>query len=192
MSTRYRVTITPEERKDPKALTRKGKTPDKKFIHARALLLCDASPDGPEWKVADVAEALGITNRALEHLKKRFVEQGLEAARLFVRGSHHHVCPHAGHRYGQRSRDQLFPLPGTGGTARVRKSPPAGGRNPSVGSFQGLKHGIPWGQDNGFLFQNIQDVCRYIFLFGNDDHHILVKPRIRHVKITRLARPGTP
>ena len=67
MSTRYRVTITPEERKDPKALTRNGKTPAKKFIHARALLLSDASPDGPEWKVADVAEALGITNRALEH-----------------------------------------------------------------------------------------------------------------------------
>jgi transposase len=27
-----------------------------------------------------VAEALGITNRTIEHLKKRFVEDGLEAA----------------------------------------------------------------------------------------------------------------
>lgn len=78
MSPRYRVTLTPEERDELKALTRNGKTPAKKFIHARALLLCDASEDGPAWKVADVAEALGITSRTIEHLKKRFVEQGLE------------------------------------------------------------------------------------------------------------------
>lgn len=80
MSPRYRVTLTPEERDELKALTRNGKTPAKKFIHARALLLCDASEDGPAWKVADVAEALGITSRTIEHLKKRFVEQGLEEA----------------------------------------------------------------------------------------------------------------
>ena len=80
MSPRYRVTLTPEERKELEALTRNGKTPAKKFIHTRALLLCDASPGGPAWKVADVAEALGITSRTIEHLKKRFVEQGLEAA----------------------------------------------------------------------------------------------------------------
>jgi transposase len=30
--------------------------------------------------VADVAEALGITSRTIEHLKQRFVEEGLEAA----------------------------------------------------------------------------------------------------------------
>lgn len=80
MSPRYRVTLTPEERDELKAFTRNGKTPAKKFIHARALLLCDASEDGPAWKVADVAEALGITSRTIEHLKKRFVEQGLEEA----------------------------------------------------------------------------------------------------------------
>lgn len=80
MAPRYRVTLTPEEREELIALTRNGKTPAKKFIHARALLLCDASPDGSAWKVADVAEALGITSRTIEHLKKRFVEQGLEAA----------------------------------------------------------------------------------------------------------------
>jgi len=80
MAPRYRVTLTQQERKELTALTRNGKTPAKKFIHARALLLCDASPDGPAWKVADVAEALGITSRTIEHLKKRFVEEGIEAA----------------------------------------------------------------------------------------------------------------
>lgn len=80
MAPRYRVTLTEEERKELVALTRNGKTGAKKFIHARALLLCDAAPDGPSWKVADVATALGVTSRTIEHLKKRFVEQGLEAA----------------------------------------------------------------------------------------------------------------
>jgi transposase len=80
MAPRYRVTLTTEERNELEALTRNGKTPAKKFIHARALLLCNASPDGPAWKVADVATALGVTSRTIEHLKKRFVEEGIEAA----------------------------------------------------------------------------------------------------------------
>ena len=80
MLPRYRVTLTKEERKDLEALTRNGKTGAKKFIHARALLLCDAGTDGSVWTVAKVAEALGVTSRTIEHLKKRFVEEGLEAA----------------------------------------------------------------------------------------------------------------
>jgi len=43
MAPRYRVTLTAQERKELEELTRNGKTPAKKFIHARALLLCDAS-----------------------------------------------------------------------------------------------------------------------------------------------------
>lgn len=35
---------------------------------------------GRAVKVADAAEALGITSRTLEHLKQRFVEEGLDAA----------------------------------------------------------------------------------------------------------------
>ena len=44
------------------------------------MLLCDAGPDGPSWNVADVATALGVTSRTIEHLKKRFVEDGIEVA----------------------------------------------------------------------------------------------------------------
>jgi transposase len=80
MSPRYRVTLTKEERKDLETMTRRGKAHARRFIHARALLLCDAGADGPAWNVADVATALGVTSRAIEHLKKRFVEEGLEAA----------------------------------------------------------------------------------------------------------------
>ena len=80
MSPKYRVTLTKKERKGLEALTRRGKTHARRVIRARALLLCDAGPDGPAWKIADIAEALGITSRTIEHLKKRFVEDGLEVA----------------------------------------------------------------------------------------------------------------
>ena len=80
MSPRYRVTLTKEERENLEAMTRRGKAHARRFIHARALLLCDAGADGPAWNVADVAIALGVTSRAIEHLKKRFVGEGLEAA----------------------------------------------------------------------------------------------------------------
>jgi Winged helix-turn helix len=80
MAPRYKVTLTEEERSRLEALTRSGKTAASKFIHARALLLCDAGPHGQPWKVADVAAALGVTPRTIEHLKERFVEEGIEAA----------------------------------------------------------------------------------------------------------------
>ncbi len=80
MVPRYRVTLTEAERSDLEALTRSGKSSAKKFSIARALLLCDAGSQGPKWTVADVAEALGVTPRTIEHIKKRFVEEGLEAA----------------------------------------------------------------------------------------------------------------
>jgi len=80
MAPRYRVTLTQEERDRLEALTRGGKISASKFVHARALLLCDAGPRGDPWKVADVALALGVTSRTIEHLKARFVEEGIEAA----------------------------------------------------------------------------------------------------------------
>jgi len=80
MAPRYKVTLTKEERGELEALTRNGKTAAPKFNHARALLLCDAGESGPAWKVADIAAALGITPRTIEHLKQRFVEEGLAAA----------------------------------------------------------------------------------------------------------------
>lgn len=80
MSPRYRVTLTKKEREELETLTRRGKTHARRFVHARALLLCDAGADGPGWSVADTAEALGVTSRTIEHLKKRFVEKGFEAA----------------------------------------------------------------------------------------------------------------
>lgn len=80
MKPRYRVTLTDEERQELEALTRTSKTNAKLFLYARALLLCDHGPSGPRWTVDCTAEAMGVTPRTIEHLKKRFVEEGLEAA----------------------------------------------------------------------------------------------------------------
>ena len=81
MANRYRITLTEEERKQLRDATRSGKTTAPKFVHARALLLSDIGPYAEEsWKVADVATALGVSARSIEHLKERFVEEGLDAA----------------------------------------------------------------------------------------------------------------
>jgi transposase len=79
MKPRYRVTLTEQERQELESL-KTARTSAKRFLYARALLLCDAEPKGPAWTVADVAEALGVTPRTIEHLKRRFVEEGLAAA----------------------------------------------------------------------------------------------------------------
>ena len=80
MAPRYRVTLEAAEREELLALTRSGKTARNVFVSARALLLCDQDPHGPAWTVAATAEALGVSARTIEHLKRRFVEEGLEAA----------------------------------------------------------------------------------------------------------------
>jgi len=80
MAPRYRVTLTNEERKELEAISTKGKRAARTVLYARALILLDAGEYGPKWVVAKVAEALGTTPRSLEHLKKRFVEEGLPAA----------------------------------------------------------------------------------------------------------------
>ena len=79
MKPRYRVTLTEQERQELDGLTRTSKTNARRFLYARTLLLCDAGPQGPAWNVADISEAMGVTPRTIEHLKKRFVAEGLAA-----------------------------------------------------------------------------------------------------------------
>ena len=80
MAPRYKVTLTKEERQELQAISTKGKRAARTVLHARALLLLDAGEHGPRWFVEKVAEAVGMTARSLEHLKKRFVEEGISAA----------------------------------------------------------------------------------------------------------------
>jgi len=74
------VTLTEEERCALEGITRKGTHNSRTTILARALLLCDAGSAGPAWTNVKIVDALGITSRTMEHLKKRFVEEGLDAS----------------------------------------------------------------------------------------------------------------
>lgn len=80
MAPRYRVELDSAKREELESLTRARKTDGKVFRNARALLLCDCAPQGLAWTVAAAATALGVTERTIEHLKRRFVEHGLDAA----------------------------------------------------------------------------------------------------------------
>lgn len=80
MAPRYRVTLTKEERAYLEEISTKGKRAARTVLYARALLLLDRGENGSQWLVSKVAEALGTNPRSLEHVKKRFVEQGLPAA----------------------------------------------------------------------------------------------------------------
>jgi hypothetical protein len=80
MAPRYRVTLTQEERIELHEISTKGKRAARTIMYARALLLLDAGEHGPHWLVAQVAEAVGTTSRSLEHVKRQFVEEGLNAA----------------------------------------------------------------------------------------------------------------
>lgn len=82
MVPRYRVTLTNDERKELLAITKSGKRAALTVSHSRALLLLDKGEFGPErnWFVREVAEALNLSIRCLETIKKCFVEEGVEAA----------------------------------------------------------------------------------------------------------------
>ena len=78
---RYKITLNIEEREQLKQLTRKGKVAASKFIHARALLLCDEGEHNSEpFKVMDASKSLGVSTRTIEQVKKRFVQEGLDSA----------------------------------------------------------------------------------------------------------------
>jgi transposase len=80
MATKYTVTLDSDERAWLAEMTRKGRNAASKVLQARALLLCDASEDGPGWPVHEISEALGISAGTINNLKKHVVMDGLESA----------------------------------------------------------------------------------------------------------------
>jgi transposase len=74
------VTLTAAERSSLQALTAKGKVAARKRIHAQILLKADAGPEGDGWKDEQIAEAFDVGRCTVERARRRFVEEGLEAA----------------------------------------------------------------------------------------------------------------
>ena len=78
---RYKVTLLKDEREGLEAIARKGSHQSQKVINALILLNCDEGASGVRrLRGEDIATALRIGMRKVDRVKKRFVEEGLEAA----------------------------------------------------------------------------------------------------------------
>ena len=73
MEKRYRVTLTDEEIQILDGMLSKGKHSAQKRNRAQALLLTNQG-----WPDIQIAEAVGITRRAVETIRQRFVEDGFD------------------------------------------------------------------------------------------------------------------
>jgi transposase len=77
---RYRVTLTPDERADLQRLIRAGKAPARKLAHARILLKADTPPGEHGAFDEAMAAAVEVSVATVERVRRRFVEEGLDAA----------------------------------------------------------------------------------------------------------------
>jgi transposase len=77
----YKVALTQEERVQLTEMTRTGKHAARKIIHALILLNVDRGPHNTEKQInEEVCKVLKIGMRTIDRVKKRFVEEGLDAA----------------------------------------------------------------------------------------------------------------
>jgi transposase len=74
------VRLTETERSELDALVRKGKASALSIARARILLKADQGKEGEAQTDAQVAEALSVAAKTVFNVRRRWVEQGLEAA----------------------------------------------------------------------------------------------------------------
>jgi len=77
---KYRVTLTADEREKLQDLIRKGKTAGCRIRHAQILLALDEIPENESWTDEKIGKAYDATTRTIGTMRKRFVEEGFEAA----------------------------------------------------------------------------------------------------------------
>ena len=78
---RYVVTLQQREREEIAGITRKGSHRSQKVLNALILLNCDEGEFNERRARGEtIAEVLRISVRKVDRVKKRFVEEGLEAA----------------------------------------------------------------------------------------------------------------
>jgi transposase len=74
------VRLSAAEREQLLALVKAGKASALKLVRARVLLKADQQERGPAWTDAEIAEALDVSLKTVFNLRRKWVEQGLEAA----------------------------------------------------------------------------------------------------------------
>lgn len=82
MNIYYKVTLTKEECEELKKITSKGKHSSQKVINALILLNSDEGPcsNAKRSTNQEIAKVLDISERKVERVRKRFVDNGLEEA----------------------------------------------------------------------------------------------------------------
>jgi transposase len=74
------VRLTETERSELETLVRKGKASALSIARARILLKADQGKDGEARTDAQIAEALSVAPKTVFNVRRRWVEEGLEAA----------------------------------------------------------------------------------------------------------------
>ncbi len=80
MSAKYVVCLSELERSELLVLLKKGRVASYKRLHAEILLKADVGEGGPGWSDGQMSEAFAVSVRTVQRVRKRLVEQGLEAA----------------------------------------------------------------------------------------------------------------
>jgi transposase len=77
---KYKVTLTQEERDELLSITKGGTHTSKKVVHSLILLNCDEGAFAEKVNNEDVAKVLKVGMRTIDRVKKKFVEEGFDAA----------------------------------------------------------------------------------------------------------------
>ncbi len=80
MPKKYIVDLSETERQSLEKLTTTGKHAAYKINHARILLKADVNQADEGWSDEAIASALDISISTIERVRRRFVEEGIEAA----------------------------------------------------------------------------------------------------------------
>ena len=99
------VTLTDAERHTLLELIAAGRAPARKLTHARILLKAEEPPGGPGWSDRAIAGALEVSLPTVGRVRKRYVEEGLEAAL-----NHRHPRNHKPHRLDGDGEAHLIAL----------------------------------------------------------------------------------
>ncbi len=80
MAKKHSVSLTKDQRAFLQRGISAGSAPARVHVHARILLKADQGPGGPAWSDQAIAAALEVSVPTVERVRKRFAEEGLEAA----------------------------------------------------------------------------------------------------------------
>ena len=80
MVKKYRVRLVEDERQELKSLVSRGRAAAYKQTHARILLLSDENQADGAMKDEEIARALNVGTATVERVRRRCVEDGIEAA----------------------------------------------------------------------------------------------------------------